>query len=67
MTPQIELGLDTEKWRVYKRREEPHGVCLVLSVDSQSIAVLERLGWRPFSSVGHATFSLLGSKPEERK
>ena len=59
--------LDTEKWRVYERREEPHGVHLVLIVDSKSITVLDRLGWWPFSGVGHVTFSLLGAKTEERK
>jgi len=63
----LNRGLDTEKWRVYKLRKEPHGVRLVLSVDSKSITALERLRWRPFSGVGHAIFYLLGAKPEERK
>ena len=52
----LNRGLDTERLRVYECREEPHGVHLVLSVDSKSITALERLGWRPFSGVGLATF-----------
>jgi hypothetical protein len=63
----LNRGLDTRIWRVYKRREEPHGVHLVLSIDTAAITVLEGLGWRPFSGVGQAIFSLLGSKPEGKK
>jgi hypothetical protein len=48
--------LDTDNWRVYKHREEPNGVCLVLSIDSKSITALERMSWRPFSSAGRTTF-----------
>jgi hypothetical protein len=48
-------------------RKSPMGVRLVLSIDSTSIIALERLGWQPFSSVGHAAFSLLGVKPEGKK
>jgi len=39
---------------------------LVLSIDAASIAMLEGLGWCPFSGVGQATFSLLGVKPRGR-
>jgi len=39
----------------------------VLSVNEASITVLERLGWRPFSGVGQATFSLLGATLEGKK
>jgi hypothetical protein len=39
----------------------------MLSIDVASITVLEGLGWRPFSGVGQAIFSLLGVKPEVRK
>jgi len=63
----LNQGLDTRHWRVYERKEEPNGVRLVLSVDTASVTVLERLGWRPFSGVGQATFSLLGVKPEGKK
>ena len=63
----LNWGLDSDKWRVYEHREEPNGVRHVLSVDSKSIAVLEGLGWQPFSGVGNATFSLLGVKPGGRK
>jgi len=59
--------LDTRQWRVYERREEPKGVCLVLSIDAASVSALEKLRWRPYSSVGQATFSLLGTKPEGKK
>jgi hypothetical protein len=52
---------------VYKCKEESKGVRLVLSVEPSSIAILEGLGWRPYSRVGHAVFSLLGVKPEGRK
>jgi hypothetical protein len=52
---------------VYERKEEPNGICLVLSIDSASISVLEGLKWRPFSGVGQAIFSLLGVKPEGKK
>ena len=37
----LNRGLDTRNWRVYERREEQHGVRLVLSIDSTSAAVLE--------------------------
>ena len=47
--------LDTGSWRVYERREELHGVRLVLSIDTASITVLEGLR-RPFSGVGQAFF-----------
>jgi hypothetical protein len=39
----LNQGLDTSQWRVYKRKEECSGVCLVLSIDSQSMTVLEEL------------------------
>jgi hypothetical protein len=45
----LKRGLETGLWRAYERKEEPSGVCLVFSVDSSSIAVLEGLGWRPHS------------------
>ena len=40
----LNQGLDTRHWRVYERKEEPNGVRLVLSVDTASVTVLERLG-----------------------
>ena len=57
-------GLDTSHWRVYEREEEPNGVSLMLGIDIKSITVMERRGWRAFSGVGQAIFSLLGVKPE---
>ena len=63
----LNRGLNTGTWRVYNFREEPHGVRLVLSIDTASITMLEELGWRPFNGVGQAVFSLLGSKPEGKK
>jgi hypothetical protein len=63
----LNRGLDTSQWRVYERKEEPKGVCLVLSMDSQSVITLEGLKWGPFSGVGQAVFSLLGVKPEVRR
>jgi hypothetical protein len=59
--------LDTGQWRVYERREDPNGVCLVLSIDTASVTILEGPKWKPFSGVGQAIFSLLGTKPEGRK
>jgi len=47
--------------------KSPMGFSLVLSVVSKSVTALEGLGWRPFSGMGHAVFSLLGAKPEGRK
>jgi hypothetical protein len=52
---------------VYEPKEELSGVCLVLSIDTASIAMLEGSKWRPFSGVGLATFSLLGVKLEGKK
>ena len=63
----LNRGLDTVLWRVYKRKEESNGVHLVLGFDTTSMAVLERLKWQPFSGMGQAIFSLLGSKPEGAK
>jgi len=63
----LNQGLDTSHWRVYERKEEPKGVRLVLSVDTTSVMALERMGWRPFSGVGQAIFSLMGVKPEGKK
>jgi hypothetical protein len=63
----LNRGLDTRDWRVYKRKEEPNGVCLVLSIDMATVTVLEGLRWRSFSGVGQAIFSLLGVKPEGKK
>ena len=63
----LNQGLDTRHWRVYKHNKEPNGVCLVLRIDAASINVLEGMGWRLFSGAGHATFSLLGVKPEGKK
>jgi hypothetical protein len=60
-------GLDTGHWRVYERKEEANGVCLVLSIDTVSIAVLEAFKWRPFSGVEQVIFSLPGVKPEGNK
>jgi hypothetical protein len=56
--------LETDNWRAYERNEKSNGVRLVLSMDSKSIAVLEKLSWRPFIGIGRATFSLLGVKAE---
>jgi hypothetical protein len=63
----LNRGLDTGNWRVYKCKEEPNGVRLVLSIDTASVTVLEGLRWRPFSGVGQAVFSFLGVKPEGKK
>jgi hypothetical protein len=63
----LNQGLDTRHWRVHERREESNGVRTVLSIDAASVTVLERLRWRPFSGVGQAIFSLLGTKPEGKK
>jgi hypothetical protein len=60
----LNQGLDTSHWRVYELKEGPNGVSTVLSIDSATVTELERMGWRPFSSVGQAIFSLLGVKPE---
>jgi hypothetical protein len=59
----LNQGLDTRNWRIYECKEEPNGVRLVLSIDTESVTVLEGLRWRPFSGVGQAVFSLLGAKP----
>ena len=59
-------GLGTGNWRVYERKEEPNRVCLVLSIDTASVTVLEGLRWGPFSGVGQTVFSLL-DKPEGKK
>jgi len=63
----LNQGLNTRHWRVYECREESNGVRLVLSIDAASVSVLEGLGWRLFSGVGQATFSLPGIKPERKK
>jgi len=60
-------GLDTRHWRVYERREESKWVRLVLSINTASVNVLERLRWSVFIGVGQATFSLLGAKTEGKK
>ena len=39
----LNRGLDTRQWRVYERREEPNGVRLVLSIDADTVTVLEAL------------------------
>ena len=36
----LNRGLDTSQWKVYERKEEPSGVRLVLSIDSQSVTML---------------------------
>jgi hypothetical protein len=41
----LNRGLETAHWRVYERREESNGVRLVLSIDQDSVATLERLLW----------------------
>jgi hypothetical protein len=45
----LNRGLDTSQWRVYERKEEPKGVRLVLSIDSQCDhtggAEVEALQW----------------------
>jgi hypothetical protein len=63
----LNRGLDIGQWRVYERREDPNRVRLVLSIDKASVTKLEGLKLRPFSGVGQAIFSLLGTKPEGRK
>ena len=60
-------GLDTRQWKVYECREECKGVCLVLSIDADSVSLLKKVRWRPYSSVGQTTFSLLEIKPEVKK
>jgi hypothetical protein len=63
----LNWGLDTGQWRVYEHGEDSNGVHLVLSIDTASVTIPEGLKWRPFSGVGQAIFSLLGTKPEGRK
>ena len=63
----LKQGLDTRKWKVYERTEEFKGLRLVLSIDVESVSVLQKQRWRPYSGVGQATYSLLGAKPEGRK
>ena len=63
----LNRGLDTSHWRVYERKEEPSGARLVLSIDSQSLKLLEGVKWRPFSGIRQAVFSLLGAKYEGKK
>ena len=43
------------------------GSALCSASTQLSVTALERMGWRPFSGVGQATFSLLGVKPEGKK
>ena len=59
--------LDTSQWTVYECKKEPNGGCLVPSIDTTSVAALEGMGWRPFSGVGQAIFSLLCARPEGKK
>jgi hypothetical protein len=63
----LNRGLEPRQWRVYERKEEPNGVRLVLSIDQGSVAALEERGWKAFSGMGRAVFSLLGAKPEGKK
>jgi hypothetical protein len=63
----LNWGLDTGNWRVYEPKEEPNGVCLVLSIDTASVTVLEGLRWGLVSGMGQAIFSLLGAKMEGKK
>jgi hypothetical protein len=63
----LNRGLDTRHWGVYESKEEPKEVRLVLSIDTTYIATLEGMGWRPFSGVGQAIYSLLGVTPEGKK
>jgi hypothetical protein len=63
----LNRGLETAQWRVYERREEANGVRLVLIIDQDSVAALERLQWKPFSEVAKAVFSLLVAKSQEKK
>jgi hypothetical protein len=55
----LNRGLDTRNWTVYEREEEPNGLRLMLSIDTESVTVLEGLRWRAFSGVGQAVFTLL--------
>jgi hypothetical protein len=63
----LNRGLETAHWRVYECREESNGVRLVLSIDQDSVAMLECLQWKPFSGVARAVFSILGAKPQEKR
>jgi hypothetical protein len=63
----LNRGLETVNWRVYERREESNGVQLVLSIDQDSVAMLECLQWKRFSRVARVVFSLLGAKPQEKR
>jgi len=45
---------------------ETNGARLVLSIDL-SVTMLEGMGWRPFSGIGQAIFSLVDIKPEGKK
>ena len=63
----LNRGLDIRNCRVYERKEEPDGVRLVLSSDTESVNLLEGLGCWPFSRVGQADFSHLNAKPEGMK
>jgi len=63
----LNQGLDVSHWRIYEHKEEPNGVHLLLSINTTSVMVLNRMGCRPFSGMGQAIFSLLDVKPEGRK
>lgn len=60
----LNQGVDTNHSRVYERKEERNGARTVFSIESTSVTVLERMGWRQFSSVEQAIFSLLGVRPK---
>jgi hypothetical protein len=60
----LNRGLESGQWRTYKCREEPNEIRLEFSVDQASVDTLEGMEWRPFSGVGRAIFSLLGTKGE---
>jgi hypothetical protein len=48
----LNRGLETKQRQVYERKEEPHGVSLVLSIDQSSVAALEKRQWKAFSGMG---------------
>jgi hypothetical protein len=48
----LNQGLEPKQWRVYECKEEPNGVCLVLSIDQSSVAALEEREWKAFSGMG---------------
>ncbi|XP_069701936.1 uncharacterized protein [Periplaneta americana] len=60
-------GIEASSWRILERKEERHGLRLVIGLDAKSISFLETINFQPYIKAMRATVTLQGVRKKEEK